>query len=136
MWGGPGNIPRNTPLLSTYKRRAPPPSLEQHLEGTRAPHKSNIPKGLGPSSYLELWGRDEREEYGEELGLSVSPPCTSTNTCASTGFSARWVFVILIVLSLWIVKLYFYLFSGSSSVLRADILVIGLLIKTNVPSYH
>ena len=30
MWGDPGNIPRNTPLLSTYKRRTSPPSFQQH----------------------------------------------------------------------------------------------------------
>jgi hypothetical protein len=35
----PGNIPRNTPLLSTYKRRTSPPSFQQHTKARATPQE-------------------------------------------------------------------------------------------------
>jgi hypothetical protein len=47
------NISRS-PLFSSIKGGPSSSFEQQHLKGERAPHKSFIPKGLGPSSYLEL----------------------------------------------------------------------------------
>ena len=45
--GDLGNIPRNTPLLSTYKRRTSPPHSQQHLMARTTPQEYHS-KGLRP----------------------------------------------------------------------------------------